>query len=181
MSFLFPFLMPIGLHFCPTSGHTNTANFYFDHTFRNSEQQPVLEHVIWIGGRMCRLDSIALYYKQITTYYPVWWNPNQPKYSDTSAYPRLVFSTPKYDYFFSIIMFFVWERFARKISKKENIFWFLNDNGPRPDLVKICNFISTLKNFGHFERVQLVFAKVLSLLWPIFYAIGQILIVDNGM
>ena len=130
MSFLFPFLIPIGLHFCPTSGHTNTANFYFDHTFRNSEQQPVLEHVIWIGGRMCRLDSIALYYKQITTYYPVWWNPNQPKYSDTSAYPRLVFSTPKYDYFFSIIMFFVWERFARKISKKENIFRFLNDNGP---------------------------------------------------
>ena len=170
MSFLFPFLMPIGLHFCPTSGHTNTANFYFDHTFRNSEQQPVLEHVIWIGGRMCRLDSIALYYKQITTYYPVWWNPNQPKYSDTSAYPRLVFSTPKYD---------LQERFPRKRTFSD--FWMITVRAVWPDLVKICNFISTLKNFGHFERVQLVFAKVLSLLWPIFYAIGQILIVDNGM
>ena len=39
-----------------------------------------------------------------------------------------------------------------------------------PDLAKIKNF----------ERVQLVFARVLIILWPILNAIGQILIVDNG-
>ena len=49
-----------------------------------------------------------------------------------------------------------------------------------PDLAKYRHFTTTLKNFGHFERVQLVIAKVLSLLWLILYAIGQLLIVENG-
>ena len=35
-----------------------------------------------------------------------------------------------------------------------------------------------IKILGHFERVQLVFGKVLSLLWPILYAIRQIIIVE---
>ena len=45
---------------------------------------------------------------------------------------------------------------------------------------EISPLYPTLKNFGHFERVQIVFAKVLSLLWPILNAVGQILIVENG-
>ena len=49
-----------------------------------------------------------------------------------------------------------------------------------PDFAKFHHFTKTLKNFGHFERVQIVFAKVLSLLWPILNAVGQILIVENG-
>ena len=49
-----------------------------------------------------------------------------------------------------------------------------------PDLAKTQHFTSTLKNFGHFERVQLVFGKVSSVLWPILYAAGPILIVENG-
>ena len=47
-------------------------------------------------------------------------------------------------------------------------------------MVKFVHFTTTLKHFGHFERVQLVLAKVLSLLWPILYAIGHIFIVENG-
>ena len=49
-----------------------------------------------------------------------------------------------------------------------------------PDLAKFRHFTTTLKNCGHFERVQKLFAKVLSLLWPILYALGQIIIVENG-
>ena len=50
----------------------------------------------------------------------------------------------------------------------------------RPDLAKFCDLTTTLKYVGYFERVQLVIAKVLSLLWLILYAIGQLLIVENG-
>ena len=50
----------------------------------------------------------------------------------------------------------------------------------RPDLAKIRHFATTLKNFGHFERVQLAFSKVLSSVLLILYAIGQILKVVNG-
>ena len=49
--------------------------------------------------------------------------------------------------------------------------------------VTICGRISTLwddaKNFGHFERVHLVFGKILNLLWLILNAIGQIFIAEN--
>ena len=34
-----------------------------------------------------------------------------------------------------------------------------------------------IKNLGHFERIQIVFDKILSVLWQIFYAIWRILIV----
>ena len=36
------------------------------------------------------------------------------------------------------------------------------------------------KNLWPFSRIQIEFGKVLSLLWPILFAIGQILIVENG-
>ena len=37
-----------------------------------------------------------------------------------------------------------------------------------------------LKNFGHLERVHLVFGKFFSLPWLILHAIGQIFIAVNG-
>ena len=37
-----------------------------------------------------------------------------------------------------------------------------------------------VKNFGHFEWVDLLFGKSLSLLWQILNSIGQILHVENG-
>ena len=37
-----------------------------------------------------------------------------------------------------------------------------------------------VKNFGHFERVHLVFGNILNLLWFILQAIGQIFIFVNG-
>ena len=42
------------------------------------------------------------------------------------------------------------------------------------------NLATTLKIFGHFQWVQLVSAKVLSLLWLISNAIGQILLAEKG-
>ena len=47
-----------------------------------------------------------------------------------------------------------------------------------PDLAKFQHFGKTLKNFCHFERVELVFGKILSLLVHILYAIGQILMLE---
>ena len=64
--------------------------------------------------------------------------------------------------------------------------WFLNSClslshalAVWPDLAKFCHFGSTLKHFGHFESIDLVFAKVLSLFWQICYAIGLIFIQVN--
>ena len=37
-----------------------------------------------------------------------------------------------------------------------------------------------LKNLGDFEWVQLVFAKILSLIWLILFAIWQIIFAENG-
>ena len=39
---------------------------------------------------------------------------------------------------------------------------------------------TTLKNFGHFECVDLVFGKILSSIWHILNNIGQIVNVENG-
>ena len=49
-----------------------------------------------------------------------------------------------------------------------------------PDLAKFRHFGTTLKYFGRFESVHLVFAKSLSLFRPICNAIGQILIAVNS-
>ena len=48
-----------------------------------------------------------------------------------------------------------------------------------PDSAKFRHFTPTFKKFGHFEKVQIVFAKVWSLLCPILNAVRQILIVEN--
>ena len=48
------------------------------------------------------------------------------------------------------------------------------------DLAKICHFVTPLKNFGHFERVHLVFGQISRLFWQIVYAIWQSVINVNG-
>ena len=53
-------------------------------------------------------------------------------------------------------------------------------NPVQPKLEKFCHFGTTLKNFGHFEWVDSVFGKILSLLWQILNSIGQILNNENG-
>ena len=48
------------------------------------------------------------------------------------------------------------------------------------DFAKFRHFVTPLKNFGHFERVHLVFGHILRLFWQILYAIGQNFIDVNG-
>ena len=48
------------------------------------------------------------------------------------------------------------------------------------DLAKFRHFGNILKLLEYFYRVYFVFGKILNILWVIFYAIGQILIVVNG-
>ena len=49
-----------------------------------------------------------------------------------------------------------------------------------PDLPEFHHFGMMLKNFGHFERVHLVYGKIIKLLCLILNAIGQIFIAVNG-
>ena len=72
-------------------------------------------------------------------------------------------------------------------KRKESEFCFLLSFPSRllcsrsvwPDLAKFRHLATTFKNFGHFEKVHLVFVNVLSLLWQNLYYFGQIFSVEN--
>ena len=49
-----------------------------------------------------------------------------------------------------------------------------------PDLAKFHHLGAILQNFDHFEKVHLLFGKILSLLWQILYGFGQMFSVANG-
>ena len=63
-------------------------------------------------------------------------------------------------------------------SASWHLAFFLEASVTRFD--EISPLYHNIKNFGSFERVQLVAAKVLSLLWRILNAVGQILIGEKG-
>ena len=58
----------------------------------------------------------------------------------------------------------------------------LSETSPavRPDLGKFRQSYNILKVFGNCLRVNLIFGKMLNLLWKFLYAIGHLFIATNG-
>ena len=56
---------------------------------------------------------------------------------------------------------------SRRIERRKNNILYIVQS-VWPDLEKLRHFNSTLKNFGHFDRIQIVFGKILTSLWPNF-------------